>query len=48
MREIFDGYYCMADYCNKELVDGIPPCNDCENIISFEDFAEIQTRFIEK
>lgn len=42
MKEIFDGYYCLADYCDKELIDGIPPCCDCENIISFEEFAEMQ------
>lgn len=48
MREIFEGYYCLLDYCDKDLIEEQPPCSDCENIISFEDFAEKQTRFIEK
>ena len=46
MKEIIDGYYCIADYCDKELVDGIPPCCECDSCISYDDFCEIQTRFL--
>ena len=42
MREIFEGYYCLLDNCNKDLIDNQPPCCECENIISFEEFAEMQ------
>ena len=42
MKEIFDGYFCMADYCDKEMVDGQPPCSDCQHIMSFEEYAAIQ------
>lgn len=42
MKEIFDGYFCMADYCDKEMIDGQPPCSDCQHIMSFEEYAAIQ------
>lgn len=48
MKETIDGCYCLLDYCDKEMIDNQPPCCDCENCISFEEFAEIQKDIQEK
>lgn len=52
MRETIEGCYCILDYCNKDLIDNQPPCCDCENCFSFEEFAEMQQdlkeRFLKK
>ena len=40
MKEIFDEYVCIADYCDKELKDGQPPCSECEYLMSVEDIKE--------
>ena len=42
MKEMFDGYICLADYCDKELQDGQPPCSDCGNLIFIEQLVEMQ------
>ena len=44
MKQIDNDLYCLLDSCDKEN----ECCIDCEYSISFVDFAEIQTRFIEK
>lgn len=36
-REINDNYLCELGACNKELVDGVPPCADCKFCVSKED-----------
>lgn len=41
MREVIDGYFCLREECNKELENGVPPCCECEELISISDFAEI-------
>lgn len=42
MKELHNGFLCLADYCDKELVEGQPPCCECQHIISFEEYAAIQ------
>lgn len=45
MIEPIDGYLCMAEYCDKELIDGQPPCCECGNLISLAEYATMQERF---
>jgi len=42
MKQIDTDLYCLLDSCNKEECC----CIECENSITFVDFAEIQERFI--
>lgn len=37
LREINDYYLCELGACNRELVDGVPPCADCKFCVSKED-----------
>ena len=39
MRYLFDEYYCEKDACDKPLIDGIPPCAECDCIVSAEELA---------
>ena len=34
MREVFDGYLCEKEYCEKELIDNDTPCCDCEYCVN--------------
>ena len=41
MTEVFDGYFCLLECCDKELEDNQTPCCNCGNLIYIEDLEQI-------